>query len=364
MNAPAQVAAIAANDFTKPVVHPELGGEVYVHLHPEGVPLFIEPASECLKTDFAAFKTWFVGHEQALERLLHQFGALRLRGFPVNGSEDFAQMMAHYPSADMGYTGGGTPRAALAGKVFEATRFPKNIRLPLHQEMSYLKHWPLKVGFYCHQPSEVGGATDIGLISRLESLLEPSFLERIRRHGLIYKRNFRDKYVESDDQLHPDLVSLHRPWQEAFFTEDRTEAQAACEKMGLEWRWLEDGSLETRYRSSGFVKHPVLGTQHMFNQANTMNTIDSGVNSINWPAYTQRYTKRPKPTECTFGDDTPMTHDEVMMYRQAGHKATVIVPWQKGEVMLIDNILVLHGRSPYEGERNIQVQLFGSGSHD
>jgi hypothetical protein len=115
MNAPAQVAATAVRDYTQPAVHPDLGSEVCVHLHPEGVPLFIEPVSERLKTDFAAFKAWFVGYEQAIERFLHKFGALRLRGFPVNGSEDFAQMMAHYPSADMGYTGGGTPRAALAG---------------------------------------------------------------------------------------------------------------------------------------------------------------------------------------------------------------------------------------------------------
>ncbi|SDO68924.1 TauD/TfdA family dioxygenase [Pseudomonas jinjuensis] len=364
MTASAHTAAMSTADYPQPAVHPELGNEVRVHLHPEGLPLFVEPASERLKNDFAAFKAWFVGHEKPLQDLLHTYGALRFRGFPIHGSEDFAAMMAHYPNADMGYTGGGTPRAALAGKVFEATRFPKHIRLPLHQEMSYLKHWPLMVGFYCHVAATEGGATDIGSIARLESLLEPSFLERIRKHGLIYKRNFRDKYLESDDKLHPDLVSLHRPWQEAFFTESKEEAQLACEKMNLEWKWLDDGSLETVYRTSGFVTHPVLGTQHMFNQANTMNTIDSGVNSINWPAYTARYTNRPKPTECTFGDGTPMTHDEVLQYREAGHKATVIAPWQSGEVMLVDNILVLHGRSPFDGERNVQVQLFGSGSHD
>lgn len=32
-------------------------------------------------------------------------------------------------------------------------------------------------------------------------------------------------------------------------------------------------------------------------------------------------------------------------------------PWRKGGIMLVDNVLVAHGRNPYVGQRKIMVAL-------
>jgi hypothetical protein len=39
---------------------------------------------------------------------------------------------------------------------------PPSVDVKLHQEMAYLKHYPAKIAFYCHQPAASGGETIIG----------------------------------------------------------------------------------------------------------------------------------------------------------------------------------------------------------
>jgi alpha-ketoglutarate-dependent taurine dioxygenase len=35
----------------------------------------------------------------------------------------------------------------------------------------------------------------------------------------------------------------------------------------------------------------------------------------------------------------------------------IVFPWQAGDVMVIDNILAMHGRKPYRGPRRIVVAM-------
>jgi hypothetical protein len=50
--------------------------------------------------------------------------------------------------------------------------------------------------------------------------------------------------------------------------------------------------------------------------------------------------------------------------REAYHRETVTFPWHKGDVLLLDNMLAAHGRSPYTGPRNILVGMAEPVSRD
>jgi hypothetical protein len=260
----------------------------------------------------------------------------------------------------MGYTGGGTPRAAVAGKVFESTRVDERYSIRLHQEMSYLPHFPYKLAFYSKVPAATGGATSICDIRKVEALAPAALIDEVRRRGVMYRRNFRDGNVPTDG-WNPVIAAIHRSWQDSFGTRDKAEAQAMAESMGLEWSWLADGSLQTTYVNSGFVVHPVTRQEHWFNQINQYTTTDA---DAIWPAFVEQYGEGHSYSEVLYGDGERIPLEYVHELRRANFLATVDEPWQAGEVMLIDNVLCCHGRQPYTGKRETLVQLFGSGKHD
>jgi hypothetical protein len=340
-----------------------LGEEVAVHLHRQGIPLFITPVSRRLKTDIAAFKAWLVDHEEAIDKLLLRFGAVRLRGFPVKGPEQFGHVMSHYPVAAMGYKGGGGPRAEIAGRVMESTRTEKDRFIPLHHEMCYQRQWPLKLAFYSNIVASSGGATTIGDIRRFEAKIPQRILGEVRKRGVLYRRNFRDGRVPTEGWS-GQLLNIHRPWQEAFFTEDKADVEAACEAGGLEWQWLDDGSLQTEIRKSGFVTHPVLGTSHWFNQISNLTALPTSAR--------QWYTLTPEdernggryPNAVLFGDGGTIPAEDVKLLRQIEDEIRVDEPWEAGEIFILDNILCTHGRTPFEGKRDTLIQFLGSGSND
>jgi Taurine catabolism dioxygenase TauD, TfdA family len=345
--------------------HAALGDEVTVHLHPQGIPLFVMPVSKRLKSDFEAFHTWLIDHEEAIEKLLLEFGAVRFRGFPVNGSEQFRDLMSHYPAAAMGYKGGGGPRAAVSGRVMEATRTDKDRYIQLHHEMCYQRQWPLKLAFYSNVvPSDGGGATTIADIRRYEAKIPQRILDEVRERGVLYRRNFRDGRVPTEGWT-SQFLNMHRPWQEAFFTEDKAEVEAACEAGGLEWQWLDDGSLQTEARNSGFVTHPVLGTRHWFNQISNQTALPQGDrlwhNTLT--AEDLRQGKR-YPNEPHFGDGGKIPAEDVELLRKLEDEVLVDEPYLPGEIMMLDNVLCVHGRTPYKGQRDTLIQLLGTGTSE
>ena len=63
------------------------------------------------------------------------------------------------------------------------------------------------------------------------------------------------------------------------------------------------------------------------------------------------------PRNVVFGDGTPITEDEIAEVGLAFDKAVVDAPWQKGDIMMLNNMLVAHGRRPFKGKRKIVVAM-------
>jgi alpha-ketoglutarate-dependent taurine dioxygenase len=63
------------------------------------------------------------------------------------------------------------------------------------------------------------------------------------------------------------------------------------------------------------------------------------------------------PQYVTFADGTRIPDAYVEQIQNRGLDNAIDVDWRPGDVLLIDNVLVAHGRRPFEGSRRVLVAM-------
>ena len=114
--------------------------------------------------------------------------------------------------------------------------------------------------------------------------------------------------------------------------------------MGYTWEWRADGSLSVRTPRLPAVRDLGDGRKSFFNQLIA--------------AYCGWKDARNDPSKSiTFGDGAPLDHEAVSAAVALAEELTVDTEWRQGDVALVDNFLVLHGRRPFTGVRKVLASL-------
>jgi hypothetical protein len=58
-----------------------------------------------------------------------------------------------------------------------------------------------------------------------------------------------------------------------------------------------------------------------------------------------------------FGDGTPIPDEVVVRIGDLYEELCVEPPWEAGDMIVLDNMLVAHARRPFSGERKILVAM-------
>jgi hypothetical protein len=222
--------------------------------------------------------------------------------------------------------------------------------------MAYLKHYPSKLAFYCHVPAATGGETIIGDMRRFMRSLEPRFLSEIEQRELTYHRNFRVPDVPHGSDAYPHIY--HATLRQGFSSDDHLRIEEHCERLGMEFAWLSDGSLSTRLDREGFAEHPGRGDLVYFNHILTQ-IMDPQWLGPDYDHYLDLYDRsgRPRPYHVTYGAGSPIADADYRAVADGLSDVVVSFPWRSGDVMIVDNIYTAHGRNPYTGHRDVQVAL-------
>ena len=289
---------------------------------------------------------WASHNIDFIERNLLQRGGLLFRGFKVREAFDFDRFLTAIKLPRMHYMEGATPRTELKEKVYTSTEYPSDQTIALHNELNYVVTWPMKIFFFCVLAAETGGATPIADVRKVYQRLDPRIRERFKEKGWMLVRNFGEH------------MSL--PWQTAFRLTEKSELEAYCSRSRIECEWNGD-RLRTRQTRPAVRQHPRTGEWVWFNHVAFwhVSSLDPTVRRM----FLNEFEQDDLPYNTYFGDGSHIDDSIVEEVREAYRQETVSFPWEEGDLMMLDNMLVAHGRAPFTGERKILAAM-GEPCHD
>lgn len=298
-------------------------------------PLLIEPGAPDLDP-----VGWAHNARDLIDTLLCQHGGLLFRGFALDDAKAFeAFAEAIHPGLFGGY--GDLPKKEGGRNIYRSTPYPEREMILFHNESSHLPRSPRKQWFFCEQPSPVGGATPIVDCRELYRRLPAELAERFERKGLLYVRTFTER--------------LDVNWREFFKTGSRAEVEALCQASGTELRWLANDELQTRTRCPAVIRHPLSGERSFFNQIQLHHTfsLEPQVRED----LLRMVGEERMPRQVFFGDGSPIDDATMALLGRLYEDCAVRFEWQRGDVVMLDNLLAAHARDPFEGPRKIVVAM-------
>jgi alpha-ketoglutarate-dependent taurine dioxygenase len=123
----------------------------------------------------------------------------------------------------------------------------------------------------------------------------------------------------------------------------------------MDWEWKEDDGLRTRQLCQAMESHPVTGEMVWFNQAHLFHI--SAREPEEREVLEEVYGIENLPRNTFFADGSTIGDDIFAEVRAALDAETVSFPWEQGDVLMLDNMLVAHARSPFKGPRKVIVAM-------
>jgi alpha-ketoglutarate-dependent taurine dioxygenase len=300
-----------------------------------GLPLVARPSVEALD-----IVTWAASNRELIQTHLLEYGGILFRDFNLSTPEVFEQFVTACSPKLLRYNERSSPRTQVSDNLYTSTDYPADQRIFLHNENSYQHIWPLKIFFFCLEPPEQGGETPIADCRKVFERISPKIRRRFIEKKWMLVRNFGG--------------GLSLSWQAVFQTEDKSVVEAYCRQAGIETEWRGD-YLRTSQVRSAVAQHPMTGEMVWFNHAAFFH-ISTLAPTVREEILTG-LEEEDLPNNTYYGDGSPIESSVIDEIREAYQSETVSFPWQRGDVLMLDNMLVAHGRNPYAGRRKILVAM-------
>ena len=144
-------------------------------------------------------------------------------------------------------------------------------------------------------------------------------------------------------------------WPTVFQTTSRAVVEEYCRCAGIEFEWRPGDRLGTRQVRPATITHPVTGEDVWFNQAHLFHV--SSLEKTLREDLLMTMAEEDLTRNAYYGDGSAIAEDTLEEVRRVYRQCAVTFLWQPGDVLLVDNLLIAHGRMPYKGPRKILVAM-------
>ncbi len=302
------------------------------------LPCILEPTPDD-PTGLAAFAS---ERRAPILDALERHGAVLLRGLTGAGSEALEHVAETIGPPLMDYQDRAAHRTRVGGRVYTSADYPPKHELFLHNEATYARRFPRKLFLHCVTPAESGGETPLADSVSVCERLSPEIVDAFARKGVSYVRSFG-------------TGAFGPSWQDAFQTGDRDELEDYCRESGIETEWRDGDRLRTQQTRPALIRHPQSGRTVWFNHAASLH-----VSTL--PPATRRmvlklFTDADYPCNTYYGDGSVIESDVLDAIRDAYRAESVTFEWREGDLLVLDNLRVAHGRAAYKGPRSVLAAL-------
>jgi alpha-ketoglutarate-dependent taurine dioxygenase len=312
----------------------------------DGQPFPLALACRSPSVTLESTTNWLAQHRDPLAEMAAAHGAVLFRNFPLATANDFDQFVAAFRWRNFPYDESlsNAVRVNRTPRVFTANEAPPDVSIFLHHEMAQTPIYPSKLFFFCEQPAETGGATPLCRSDILWQRLaesRPQFAQDCLQKGLRYTN-----VMPSADDL---ASGMGRSWQSTLSAQTRQQAEERLTGLGYQGEWLDDGCLRATTPVLSAVRELSDGRRSFFNQLIAANR--GWKDSRNDPS-----------KSVTFGDGEPLDGPSARFAAGLADELTFDLKWQRGDVALLDNYVVMHGRRTFVGTRKVLASLIAADS--
>jgi len=284
---------------------------------------------------------WISENSDRIERQAATHGAVLLRGLPLGTPGDFDAAVTAFGLPNFTYEDSlsNAVRVVYTPRVFSANEAPPETTIFLHHEMAQTPVYPSRLFFFCQKAAEEGGETPLCrsdvLWERIEKEL-PGLAQNCLTKGLKYSNVM---------PAEADLGSgIGRSWQSTLSVDSREKAEARLSELEYSWEWMEQDELRVTSPTLPAVRELGGGKRSFFNQL--IAAFKGWKDSRNDPS-----------KSITHGDGSPLDPSEIERVCELAEEITFDLPWQAGDLALVDNYLCMHGRRSFKGSRKVLASL-------
>lgn len=301
------------------------------------LPLVLTP-----KNDNLTLPGLFSQYKEIIDESLLKYGGILFRGFKLDGVDAFQSMVEESYGDALDYNDRATQRSRVKGKVYTATNYPPDQEILLHNESSFAAKFPRKIFFYSIETADSGGETPIADVRKVYNHLDPPIRKPFEDKGVLYVRNFTGG-------------PFGFKWQEVYQTEDKSEMEKFCTESDIEFEWISEDKVKTWQKRPATAKHPDTGESLWINHATVLNVfaIEPKLRQM----MLKFFKEKDLPNNTFYGDGESIDEETILKLKKAYDDAAVSFPWEKGDVLMLDNMLVAHGRRPFSGTRKVVVAM-------